>query len=95
MEPTDPGRAPERLPLSVGSRNLGLIVLAGERPPLTEPEGACSAALCDQLALVLERDRLLRRATEAEVYRQTERSVACSPPSPTTCGARSPRSRRR
>ena len=29
-------------------------------------------AFCDQLALVLERDRLLRTATEAEVYRQTE-----------------------
>ena len=29
-------------------------------------------AFCDQLALVLERDRLLRSATEAEVYRQTE-----------------------
>jgi two-component system sensor histidine kinase KdpD len=29
-------------------------------------------AVCDQLALVLERDRLLARATEAEVLRQTD-----------------------
>jgi two-component system sensor histidine kinase KdpD len=29
-------------------------------------------AFCDQFALVLERDRLLRSATEAEVYRQSD-----------------------
>ena len=29
-------------------------------------------SFCDQFALVLERDRLLRAATEAEAYRQTE-----------------------
>jgi two-component system, OmpR family, sensor histidine kinase KdpD len=29
-------------------------------------------AFCDQFALVLERDRLVREATEAEVYRQTD-----------------------
>ncbi len=70
--PADPGRAPDRLPLSVGSRNLGLIVLIGSRPPLSAAEGRVLRALCDQLALVLERDRLLRRATEAEVLRQTD-----------------------
>jgi two-component system sensor histidine kinase KdpD len=70
--PADPGRAPERLPLSVGSHNLGLIVLTGDRPSLTAPESRVLRALCDQLALVLERDRLLRRATEAEVLRQTD-----------------------
>ena len=31
-------------------------------------------AFCDQVALVLERDRLLKTATEAEIYRQTEAS---------------------
>ena len=70
--PADPGRAPERLPLSVGSRSLGLIVLTGERPSLTDTEGHVLRAVCDQLALVLERDRLLRRATEAEVLKQTD-----------------------
>src|SRR5262249_24936650 len=29
-------------------------------------------AFCDQFALVLERDRLLRSATEADVYRQSD-----------------------
>ena len=64
--------APERLPLSVGGRTLGLIVLRGDRPSLSAAESRVLRALCDQLALVLERDRLLRSATEAEVYRQGE-----------------------
>jgi two-component system, OmpR family, sensor histidine kinase KdpD len=71
----DPGseqHPPERLPLSVGGRNLGLFVLRGERPPLTPAESRVMRAFCDQFALVLERDRLLRAATEAEVYRQTD-----------------------
>ncbi|MGZ6545888.1 MAG: sensor histidine kinase [Actinomycetota bacterium] len=71
-DPRSPGRPPERLPLSVGGRMLGLMVLKGDRPPLTAPESRVLRAFCDQLALVLERDRLLRTATEAEVYRQTE-----------------------
>jgi two-component system, OmpR family, sensor histidine kinase KdpD len=71
--PADPGRPPERLPLSVGNRNLGLIVLTGPRPPLSAPESRVLRAICDQLALVLERDRLLHSATDAEVFRQTDR----------------------
>ncbi len=71
-DPSSPGRAPERLPLSVGRRNLGLIVLVGERPALDSPESRVIRAVCDQLALVLERDRLLRTATEAEIFRQTD-----------------------
>jgi two-component system sensor histidine kinase KdpD len=71
--PASAGPAPERLPLSVGGRVLGLIVLRGPRPPLTAAEGRVLRAISDQLALVLERDRLLRAATDAEVYRQGER----------------------
>jgi len=71
--PADPGRPPERLPLTVGNRNLGLIVLAGSRPPLSPSESRVLRAVCDQLALVLERDRLLRTATDAEIFRQTDR----------------------
>jgi two-component system sensor histidine kinase KdpD len=70
--PADPGRAPERLPLSVGNRTLGLVVLRGSRPPLDPAEVRVLRAVCDQLALVLERDRLLRTATDAEILRQTE-----------------------
>ena len=71
-DPRSPDPAPERLPLSVGGRMLGLVVLKGDRPPLTPAESRVLRAFCDQLALVLERDRLLRSATQAEVYRQTE-----------------------
>jgi two-component system sensor histidine kinase KdpD len=71
--PATDGRPYERLPLSVGGRNLGLFLLKGDRPPLTPAESRVLRAFCDQFALVLERDRLLRAATEAEVYRQTDR----------------------
>jgi two-component system sensor histidine kinase KdpD len=66
------GAPPERLPLSVGGRVLGLFLLRRERVPLTPPENRVMRSFCDQFALVLERDRLLRAATEAEAYRQTE-----------------------
>jgi two-component system sensor histidine kinase KdpD len=75
----EPGRdrygsshAPERLPLLVGNHNLGLIVLRGERPPLGPGESRVLRSFCDQLALVLERDRLQQTATDAEVYRRGE-----------------------
>jgi two-component system sensor histidine kinase KdpD len=64
--------APERLPLSAGGRALGVLVLGGERPPLDVAERRVLRAFCDQFALVLERDRLLHTATEAEAYRRTE-----------------------
>ena len=66
------GSPPERLPLAVGGRVLGLFLLRRERAPLTPPESRVMRSFCDQFALVLERDRLLRAATEAEAYRQTE-----------------------
>ena len=72
-DPRSHERAPERLPLSVGSNNVGLLVLKGPRPAPSEAESRILRAFGDQLALVLERDRLLRKATDAEVYRQTER----------------------
>jgi two-component system sensor histidine kinase KdpD len=72
-DPRSPERPPERLPLSVGSHNVGLLVLRGSRPAPTPAESRILRAFGDQLALVLERDRLLRTATEAEVFRQTER----------------------
>jgi two-component system sensor histidine kinase KdpD len=66
------GSPPERLPLSVGGRVLGLFLLRRERSALTPSESRVMRAFCDQFALVLERDRLLRAAGEAEAYRQTE-----------------------
>lgn len=71
-DPRSAARPPERLPLSIGSRNVGLLVLEGPRDAPTPAESRILRAFGDQLALVLERDRLLRAATESEVYRQTE-----------------------
>jgi two-component system sensor histidine kinase KdpD len=70
--PQPPGRPPERLPLSAGGRALGLLLLHGDRPPLDRAERRVLRAFCDQFALVLERDRLLAAATEAEAYRRTD-----------------------
>lgn len=72
-DPSSGSQPAERLPLSVGGRVLGLLVLRGDRRELTPAESRVLRAFCDQFALVLERDRLLRSATEAEVLRQTER----------------------
>ncbi len=72
---SDPGaeaHPPERLPLSAGGRSLGLLLLRGDRSPLDQTERRVLRAFCDQFALVLERDRLLQAATEAEAYRRTE-----------------------
>lgn len=56
----------ERLPLSVGRRSLGLIVLRGTRPPLSPAERRILGAFSNQLALLLERDRVIRAAIEAQ-----------------------------
>jgi two-component system, OmpR family, sensor histidine kinase KdpD len=50
----------ERFVLNIGRRNLGLLTLRGDRPPLTTSERRILEAFSNQLALVLERDRLLR-----------------------------------
>ncbi|HYY78065.1 MAG TPA: ATP-binding protein [Actinomycetes bacterium] len=71
----DPGAGtgpPERLPLSVGGRSLGVLQLSGDRRPLEAAERRVLRAFCDQFALVLERDELLHAATEAEAYRRTD-----------------------
>src|SRR4249920_2175661 len=44
----------ERLVLNVGRRNLGMLALRGERPPLTPSERRILEAFSNQLALVLE-----------------------------------------
>ncbi len=53
--------AEERITLNVGRRNLGVLVLRGSRPLLDPSERRILDAFANQLALVLERDRLLRQ----------------------------------
>lgn len=59
-------RLEERLVLNVGRRNLGLLALRGVRPPLETSERRILEAFSNQLALVLERDRLLRTVVETD-----------------------------
>ena len=70
--PARGARPPERIPLTVGRNRLGILLLQGDRP-LTPGESRVLRAFSDQLALVLERDRLLRVAGKAEMYRATEK----------------------
>jgi len=67
------GSSFERIPLSVGRHNLGMLILRGDGPPLSPGESRVLRAFCDQLALVLERDRLLRVAAKSETYRASEK----------------------
>lgn len=60
--PPTGGDGVERLPLNVGRRNLGLLVMRGVRAPLTPSERRILEAFGNQLALLLERDRALRVA---------------------------------
>jgi two-component system sensor histidine kinase KdpD len=59
------GDGVERFPLNVGRRNLGLLVLRGERGALTPADRRILEAFGNQLALLLERDRLLRASTSS------------------------------
>lgn len=61
--PPTGGAGVERLPLNVGRRNLGLLVMRGVRDPLSSSERRILEAFGNQLALLLERDRVLRAAT--------------------------------
>jgi two-component system, OmpR family, sensor histidine kinase KdpD len=56
---------PERFPLSVGLRNLGLLQLERDEG-LSASERRIVVAFCSQLALLLERDRLLAAVTRRE-----------------------------
>jgi two-component system sensor histidine kinase KdpD len=62
---TSEGADVERFPLNVGTRNLGLLVLRSDRTEIPDSERRVLRAFSDQLALVLERDRVLRVAVSA------------------------------
>lgn len=61
------GEGVERLPLNVGRRNLGLLVMRGVREPLSPSERRILESFGNQLALLLERDRALRAAMSPPV----------------------------
>ncbi|MDH5314426.1 MAG: PAS domain-containing sensor histidine kinase, partial [Actinomycetota bacterium] len=63
--PPTGGDGVERLPLNVGRRNLGLLVMRGIREPLSPAERRILEAFGNQLALLLERDRVVRASITA------------------------------
>jgi two-component system, OmpR family, sensor histidine kinase KdpD len=71
-DPRSRQNPPVRFPLLVGGKTLGLLELRGQRSPLAPAEGRVLRAFCEEFALVLERDRLVDAATEAEVFRWTD-----------------------
>lgn len=65
--PAEPGPGENglgRFPLVVGRRAVGLLIAYGDRAPLSPAEQRTLTAFGDQLALVLERDRLLRASAD-------------------------------
>ena len=71
--PADPGRAPERLPLSVGNRTLGLIVLDGRTPDAGRRGGAaCCAPSATSSRWSSSATGCCGRRPTREILRQTE-----------------------
>jgi two-component system sensor histidine kinase KdpD len=60
------GTFEERVPLSMGGRNLGLLLLQGNRGTLIAPEQRVLMAFAAQLSMMLERDRILAAAVRAQ-----------------------------
>jgi two-component system, OmpR family, sensor histidine kinase KdpD len=61
-----------QLPLNVGDESVGTLVLVGDRPPLSQAESRVLRTFADQVALVLQAERLEGTVREAEVYRRTD-----------------------
>jgi two-component system sensor histidine kinase KdpD len=62
------------VPLTAGEQTVGMLRLAAPRgrPPWTPEEARLLDAASEQIGRAIERDRLRRAATEAEVLRKTE-----------------------
>jgi two-component system sensor histidine kinase KdpD len=59
-------------PLRVGTLDVGSLVLVGDRPPLTPAESRVIRTFADEIALVVQAERLQEELREAEDYRRTE-----------------------
>jgi two-component system sensor histidine kinase KdpD len=59
-------------PLRVGDALLGWLVLGGDRPPLSAAETRVVRTFADEVALVVQGERLAAELREAELYRRTE-----------------------
>ncbi len=59
-------------PLRVGDLDVGSLVFVGDRPPLTPAETRVIRTFADEVALVVQAERLQAELREAEDYRRTE-----------------------
>ena len=95
-DPRSPEQPPERLPLSVGGRMLGLVVLKGDRPPLTPAKAASSARSAINSPWCSSAiGSCAPRRRPRSIGRPRACAARCSPRCRMTSAARSPRSRHR
>jgi two-component system sensor histidine kinase KdpD len=60
------------VPVRVGDRRIGALLLAHEPGSFAGPEDRLLSAAAAQIGLAVERDRLHKEATEAEILRRTD-----------------------
>ena len=59
-------------PLRVGDAPVGTLVFLGDRPPLSAAEERVLRTFADEVALVLQQERLEGELRDAELYRRTD-----------------------
>jgi two-component system sensor histidine kinase KdpD len=59
-------------PLRVGDAPVGTLVFLGDRPPLSAAETRVLRTFADEVALVLQQERLEHDLRDAELYRRTD-----------------------
>src|SRR3954462_10527879 len=59
-------------PLRVGDARVGTLVFVGDRPPLSSAEERVLRTFADEVALVLQHERLEHDLRDAELYRRTD-----------------------
>jgi two-component system sensor histidine kinase KdpD len=63
---TAPATFEERVPLTIGGRTLGLLVLRGNRGPMVPAERRVLSAFAAHLVTMLDRDRMLAASVRAQ-----------------------------
>jgi two-component system sensor histidine kinase KdpD len=75
VQPMNPNHADDDIhlvPVRVGERRIGALLLVRESGSFAEPEDRLLSAAATQIGLAIERDRLHKEATETEILRRTD-----------------------
>jgi two-component system sensor histidine kinase KdpD len=67
-----PDGAQLSLPLRVGATDVGTLAFIGDRLPLSPAEARVARTFADEVALVIQAERLEAELADAELYRRTE-----------------------